>query len=38
MVVRGFFAGILSRIGIEDVEASLLTRIDNELEMSQEKP
>jgi Fe-S cluster assembly protein SufD len=32
MVVRGFFATILSRIGIQDVEETLMRRIDEELE------
>lgn len=34
LVVRGFFAGIVARIGIEDVTSRLMTAIDAELELS----
>ncbi|MCL1907105.1 MAG: Fe-S cluster assembly protein SufD [Propionibacteriaceae bacterium] len=37
MVVRGFFASILSAINIDDVEESLLRRIDEELGFDKEK-
>ena len=36
MVVRGFFATILARIGIPDVEEMLLARIDSELAFDKE--
>lgn len=34
LVVRGFFAAILARIGLPDVEAALLARVDAELAAS----
>jgi Fe-S cluster assembly protein SufD len=37
MVVRGFFAAILARIGIPDVEETLMARIDTELSSDKEK-
>ena len=37
LVVRGFFASILARIGIVDVEATLMNRIDTELAFNKEK-
>ncbi|MCL2735279.1 MAG: Fe-S cluster assembly protein SufD [Propionibacteriaceae bacterium] len=36
LVVRGFFSTILARIGIEDVEAALMARIDTELAFDKE--
>jgi hypothetical protein len=35
-VVRGFFAQLIARIGVEDVEDRLLATIDRELAASQE--
>ncbi|MCL2785458.1 MAG: SufD family Fe-S cluster assembly protein, partial [Propionibacteriaceae bacterium] len=36
LIVQGFFAAILGRIGIPDVESMLLTRIDTELALNKE--
>jgi len=36
LVVRGFFSAILNRIGIADVETTLMARIDKELKYSKE--
>ncbi|NDE72163.1 MAG: Fe-S cluster assembly protein SufD, partial [Actinobacteria bacterium] len=31
LVIRGFFAEIIAKIGIEDIEERLMTRIDAQL-------
>ena len=36
LVVRGFFSTILNRIGVEDVESTLMARIDKELKFDKE--
>lgn len=34
LVVRGFFAGLVQQIGVDDIEERLLVKIDEELEAS----